>query len=118
MTSHTLTIDFPDAAAIPSNLGIHQDLLRYAIAGALIAQGLLTKDEARRLTGDSPSVFAEKLRAYGFSPVPKRASGVRREGKKSRWALAVDHFEKAGHLDGRSDEVKAYIREFRRSFSL
>ncbi len=39
---------------------------------------------------------------------------------KSRWARAAEYFasDEAGHLDGKSDLVKEYIRDFRDGFQL
>ncbi len=40
--------------------------------------------------------------------------------EKSRWARAAEYFtsDEAGHLDGKSDLVKEYIRDFRDGFQL
>ncbi|MCP4659552.1 MAG: hypothetical protein GY856_29460 [bacterium] len=51
MATRTLTIELPDTADIPRNISTNQDLLRYAIAGALYACGLLSDQEARNITG-------------------------------------------------------------------
>ncbi len=126
MTTHSLTIEFPGTARIPRNIGRDQDLLRYAVAGTLYTRGIMSEKEARRLTGDSEQVFEEKLKEYGFlhrppaRHTPSEGFDQNEPEKKGRWALAAEFFasEEAGHLDGRSDEVKEYIREFRESFEL
>lgn len=40
--------------------------------------------------------------------------------EKSRWARAAEYFasDEAGHLDGKSDLVKEYVRDFRDGFQL
>lgn len=40
--------------------------------------------------------------------------------EKSRWARAAEYFasNEAGHLDGKSDLVKEYVRDFREGFQL
>jgi len=126
MATRTLTIELPDTADIPLRIRTDQDLLRYAIAGALYACGLLSDQEARNITGDPRQVFEEKVRQYGFALGRPRETtlhedkkGESRE-KKGRWALAAEHFRsnKAGHLHGKSDEVMEYVRDFRKGFAL
>lgn len=43
-----------------------------------------------------------------------------RLAEKSRWARAAEYFasDEAGHLDGKSDLVKEYVRDFRDGFQL
>jgi hypothetical protein len=36
----------------------------------------------------------------------------------SRWVLAAERFDSEGFLDGKSDRVKEYIRDFRDGFNL
>lgn len=40
--------------------------------------------------------------------------------EKSRWARAAEYFasDEAGHLDGKSDLVREYVRDFRDNFQL
>jgi len=40
--------------------------------------------------------------------------------EKSRWARVAEYFasDEAGHLDGKSDLVKEYVRDFRDGFQL
>lgn len=40
--------------------------------------------------------------------------------EKSRWARAAEYFasDEAGHLDGKADLVKEYVRDFREDFQL
>ena len=37
---------------------------------------------------------------------------------KNRWALAAKRLDSEGFLDGKSDQVKEHIRDFREGFSL
>jgi hypothetical protein len=48
------------------------------------------------------------------------AQPERRLAEKSRWARAAEYFasDEAGHLDGKSDLVKEYVRDFREGFQL
>ncbi len=43
-----------------------------------------------------------------------------RLAEKSRWARAAEYFasDEAGHLDGKSELVKEYVRDFREGFQL
>ena len=43
-----------------------------------------------------------------------------RPAEKSRWARVAEYFasDEAGHLDGKSDLVKEYVRDFREGFQL
>ena len=125
MPAQTLTIEFPETAAIPQDATWDQDLLRYAVAGALFVKGLLSREEAQRLTGDPGRVFEMKMRELGFSSQtkqePLQEPGVapsREQG--GRWARVAEYFssEKAGHLNGRSDQAMECIRDFRKGFDL
>lgn len=39
-------------------------------------------------------------------------------GEKNRWVLAAKRLDSEGFLDGKSDQVKEHIRDFREGFSL
>jgi hypothetical protein len=43
---------------------------------------------------------------------------VNKPGKKNRWALAAKRLDSEGFMDGKSDQVKEHIRDFREGFSL
>ena len=111
-------------AQIPQDLNKKQDLLRYAIAGALVARGDLSEKEAQGLTGDPKHIFEERMQEFGFSTQGSsstiEAEGEAAEGKRGRWAEVAEFFDsdQAGHLNGRSDEAMKYIRDFRRNFDL
>ncbi len=117
MPAQTLTIEFPETAAIPQDVTWDQSLLRYAVAGALYVKGLLSREEAQRLTGDSGQVFEDKLRELGFRTQRAEEPG---QTKESRWARVAEYYssEKAGHLNGRSDDALEHLRDFRRQFEL
>lgn len=124
MATQTLTIELPDTAHFPDDVTIDQDRLRYIIAGGLCASGVLSAEEARQFTGDPSGVFEEKMKGYGFSAalrdrLPSRSATEQTGPKgKSRWALVADYFrsDAAGHLDGKSDQAKQYLRDFRENF--
>ncbi len=118
MPAQTLTIEFPETAAIPQDAAWDQSLLRYGGAGALYGKGLLNRKEAERLTGDSGQVFEDKLRELGFRIQRTEAASGRT--KASRWARVAGYYssEEAGHLNGRSDEALEQLRNFRRRFEL
>ncbi len=52
----------------------------------------------------------------------EKAQTLEQEGRvkkpMNRWALAAERFDSEGFLDGKSDQVKEYIRDFREGFNL
>ena len=62
----TLTVELE---SIPKVLE-DPEFTRYLIAGSLYTKGVLSGEQARRLTGDVRRVFEEKMAEYGFPIMP------------------------------------------------
>ena len=67
--SNTLTIELPPTARIPEQLR-DANFVRYVLAGALYARGMVSGREARALTGDSRRVFEETMAELGQPMLP------------------------------------------------
>lgn len=52
--------------------------------------------------------------------IPDKESATDRPTTKSRWARAAEFFasDRAGHLDGMSEQAREYLQDFRDGFQL
>lgn len=80
MMTKNLTIEFPIAIQLPDEITTNQELLRYAIAGSLYTQGILSAFEAQQLTGEkNRREFENKFNQYGFVFMPDSEEDIQIE---------------------------------------
>jgi len=78
------------------NLPGSPEMLREIIP-FLLQRGLISKKKANALEPENP---------------------VEKPKKKSRWELAAERLDSEGFLDGKGDQAKELLRDFRENFSI
>lgn len=108
MTTRTLSIEIPDSARIPEDLG--QGALEYLFMNLLRSRGWIDSADVDRLAGERAQEFEEQLAACQPAPAAKTAKG-------GKWAAVAQRYREKPNLLGQSEKVEALVREFRDEFA-